>query len=99
MNEKSGIDSDFLYECILALKDKETLKNFFEDLCTIQELSAITQRLEVAKMLKSGATYNQVASETGSSTATISRVNRSLSYGTGGYEAVFKIMKEKFPNE
>ncbi len=100
MNDKKSIDSDFLYECILLLKDKESIKKFFEDLCTIQELNAITQRLEVAKMLKAGATYNQVAAETGSSTATISRVNRSLSYGNGGYDIVFNIIynEEKSDN-
>lgn len=99
MKENTHKGENLLYECILALDTADEIKNFFEDLFTIQELNAVFQRLEVAKILRDGATYNTVAAETGASTATISRVNRSLSYGTGGYDHVFKKLKEKSKNE
>ena len=68
---------------------------FFEDICTINELIAIAQRLEVAKLLKKQTTYIDISEETGASTATISRVNRSLKYGNDGYELVFNRMKDE----
>lgn len=97
--DNSLLSRDFLYECILTLKSKKDCASFFEDLCTIQELNSIAQRLEVARLLKQGKTYTTIAAETGSSTATISRVNRSLSYGTGGYDLAFGKLKEKDNNE
>ena len=93
--ENPSLDRNFLYDCILCLDSREELAAFFEDLCTVQELNSITQRLMVADLLKKKATYASIASKTGSSTATISRVNRSLSYGTGGYDIVFQKIKEK----
>ena len=77
---------DHLFEAILCLKDKEECYTFFEDVCTINELLSLSQRFEVAKMLME---------KTGASTATISRVNRSLNYGNDGYDMVFKRLEEK----
>lgn len=81
---------DYLFEAILNLKDKEECYTFFEDICTINELLSLSQRLEVAKMLREQKTYLEIAEKTGASTATISRVNRSLNYGNDGYDMVFK---------
>lgn len=79
---------DEFFDAVLMLKDKEDCYKFFEDVCTIRELNSITQRLEVAKLLKIRKTYNEIEKETGASTATISRVNRNLNYGAAGYELV-----------
>ena len=84
---------DHLFEAILTLKDKEECYTFFEDVCTINELLSISQRYEVAKMLREGKTYLEIAERTGASTATISRVNRSLNYGNDGYDMVFRRME------
>lgn len=81
---------DVLIDAILTLKTKEECYNFFEDLCTIPELKAMSQRLQVAKMLSESRVYSDIVAQTGASTATISRVNRSLIYGTDGYGVVFK---------
>ena len=86
---------DHLFEAILCLKDKEECYTFFEDVCTINELLSLSQRFEVAKMLTQGHTYMEVAEQTGASTATIARVNRSLNYGGEGYEMVFARLREK----
>ena len=75
---------------ILSIKDKEECFGFFEDLCTINELLSLSQRFEVAKMLREHRTYLDIAEKTGASTATISRVNRSLNYGNDGYDKVFE---------
>ena len=80
---------DELFDAILTLKNKEECYCFFEDLCTVNELLSISQRYEVAKMLKEKNTYHDIAEKTGASTATISRVNRSLNYGNDGYDMVF----------
>lgn len=82
-----------LFEAILTLENEEECFSFFEDVCTVNELLSFAQRFEVAKMLKQGHTYIEVAEKTGASTATISRVNRSLNYGNDGYEIVFERMK------
>ena len=82
-----------LFEAILTLENREECFDFFEDVCTVNELLSLAQRFEVAKMLKEGHTYMEVAEQTGASTATISRVNRSLNYGKDGYEMVFSRMK------
>ncbi|GAA0114820.1 MULTISPECIES: YerC/YecD family TrpR-related protein [Clostridium] len=82
-------DMDFLIECIQSLKTKEEYYRFFEDVCTVYEIKAIQQRLQVARMLMERRTYLDIASTTGASTATISRVNRSLNYGNQGYKVVF----------
>jgi TrpR-related protein YerC/YecD len=80
--------TDKLFEAILLLKDMEECYNFFEDICTISELKAMAQRLEVAKMLRANKTYIEICEQTGASTATISRVNRSLNYGADGYKTI-----------
>ena len=80
---------DELFSAILKLGTLDECRKFFEDVCTIKELEAISQRLEVAKMLKDGKNYNEVCKVTGASTATISRVNKCLVYGSGGYGIVF----------
>ena len=76
---------DYFFDAVLTLKSREECYNFFEDVCTINELFTISQRLMVAKMLKEGKTYIEISEVTGASTATISRVNRSLEYGNDGY--------------
>lgn len=80
---------DHLFEAILTLKNKEECYTFFQDVCTINELLSLSQRYEVAKMLREKKTYLEIAEKTGASTATISRVNRSLNYGCDGYDMVF----------
>ena len=85
---------DKLFDAILSLKDKEECYRFFEDVCTINELLSLSQRFEVAKMLRERKTYLEIAEKTGASTATISRVNRSLTYGNDGYDMVFSRLKE-----
>ena len=81
---------DQLFDAILSLKNKEECYTFFEDVCTINELLSLSQRFEVAKMLRQKKTYLEISEKTGASTATISRVNRSLTYGNDGYEMVFE---------
>ncbi|MDY3918872.1 MAG: YerC/YecD family TrpR-related protein [Candidatus Limivivens sp.] len=85
---------DKLFEAILSLENKEECYRFFEDVCTINELLSLSQRFEVAKMLCEKKTYLEIAEKTGASTATISRVNRSLNYGNDGYEMVFERLKD-----
>lgn len=90
---KSRLESEemnFLFDAILSLKNREDCYRFFDDICTINEIKALEQRLQVAKMLKQGKTYLDIASITGASTATISRVNRSLNYGSDGYNLAFE---------
>ena len=88
--------NDKLYEAILALENVEECKQFLEDLCSISEIMAMEQRYQVASCLHKGMIYNDILAETGASSATISRVNRSLQYGKGGYELVFnRLGKEK----
>ena len=81
-----------MYKAILKLETVEECMNFFDDLCTVTELVAMEQRYQVASCLSKGMIYNDILSETGASSATISRVNRSLQYGKGGYETVFERM-------
>ena len=86
---------DNLFEAILNLKNKEECYLFFEDVCTVNELLSLSQRFEVAKMLRERKTYLEIAEKTGASTATISRVNRSLNYGNDGYDMVFNRLEDK----
>ncbi len=79
---------DEFFDAIMMLEGKEELRRFFEDVCTLRELHSISQRLEVAKLLKIRKTYSEIEKDTGASTATISRVNRSLQKGAKGYELV-----------
>ena len=82
-----------LFEAILALKDQEECRAFFQDLCTVAELRAMAQRLEVAQLLDEGLIYNDILQRTGASSATISRVNRALQYGANGYKTVLPRLK------
>ena len=96
MNKKIRTEAvDHLFEAILSLDDKEECYSFFEDLCTVNELMSLSQRFEVAAMPRKHKTYLEIAEKTGASTATISRVNRSLNYGDDGYALVFSKMKEQ----
>lgn len=88
-------EMDRLFDGILKLQTREEAYKFFEDLCTAGELEAMQQRFEVASMLREKNTYSEIAEKTGASTATISRVNRSLMYGDDGYELVLKRLEEK----
>jgi len=81
---------DRLFEAILLLETVDECYSFFEDICTIAEIKAMAQRLEVAKMLKNKKTYQEISEETGASTATISRVNRCLNYGADGYRLILE---------
>ena len=84
-----------MYEAILSLQNLDECMRFFDDLCTVTELMAMEQRYQVASCLDKGMIYNDILAETGASSATISRVNRSLQYGRGGYAIVFDRMKEQ----
>ena len=96
MNSKIKTDSvEALFDAVLTLKTKEDCYKFFEDVCTIKELLAMAQRYEVAKLLTKKMTYLDIAEKTGASTATISRVNRSLEYGADGYRMVFDRMEKQ----
>ena len=88
---------DQLFKAVLELQDVDECYEFFEDLCTIQEMKAIAARLEVARMLKAGDIYEDIVKKTGASTATISRIKRCLMYGTGGYEKILDRLMEKYP--
>ena len=83
-------ETDRLYDAILSLESREACYRFFDDLCTFSEITAMTQRLQVARMLLEGKTFSQISAETGVSSATITRVNKCLSYGSGGYGQVLK---------
>lgn len=95
MNNKLKDDNiDFLFRAVLALDTMEECYDFFEDLCTVQELKALSQRIVVAKMLSDKRVYSDIVAATGASTATISRVNRSLHYGCDGYDKIFDRIAE-----
>ncbi|KAB3532119.1 YerC/YecD family TrpR-related protein [Alkaliphilus serpentinus] len=87
--------TDGLFQAILKLETIEECYRFFEDVCTIKELQSISQRLEVAKLLKEGKTYNEIEDKTGASTATISRVNRCLHYGADGYKLILSRLEDE----
>ncbi len=92
---KQDENMDYLFKAILSLNTIEECRAFFEDLCTPQELKAISQRLHVARLLTQNCVYNDIVKKTGASTATISRVNKTLNYqAAGGYKIVFDRMKE-----
>lgn len=96
MNSKIKDDAtDKLFEAILMLETVEECYAFFEDVCTVHEIKSLAQRLEVAKMLEAKRTYTEIQQITHASTATISRVNRSLSYGSDGYKIIFEKIGEK----
>ena len=87
--------NDDMYRAILTLKTVEECKKFFDDLCSISELRAMEQRFQVAELLNQGMIYNDILEQTGASSATISRVNRSLRYGNDSYTEVFRRMMEQ----
>ena len=91
MNDKS---IDVLFKAVLTLQSVDECRRFFNDLCTITELKSISQRMEVALMLKEGYVYTDIAEKTGASTATISRVNRCINYGSDGYNLVIDRMEK-----
>lgn len=95
MKKLHSKDVDTLFEAILSLKTVEECYTFFEDACTIKEIIEIAQRLKAAKMLRDGVNYAVISKETGMSTATISRVNKCLEYGNGGYNTVLDRLEEK----
>lgn len=100
MNKKIKTPAvDYLFQAILSLKNPEECYVFFEDICTINELLSLSQRFEVARMLREHKTYLEIAEKTGASTATISRVNRSLNYGNDGYDMVFERIDDKKENK
>lgn len=87
--------ADDMYKAILTLKTVDECKMFFDDLCTVTELQAMEQRYQVASLLEQGLIYNEILEKTGASSATISRVNRSLQFGEGGYAVAFERLKEQ----
>ena len=98
-NKLENKNVDFLFKAILSLETREECYDFFEDLCTVQELKTLSQRIVVAKMLSEKSVYTDIVEQTGASTATISRVNRSLQYGCDGYEKIFERIAENESNE
>lgn len=98
-NKLQNENMDFLFKAILSLETLEECYDFFEDLCTVQELKSLSQRIVVAKMLSEKCVYTDIVTKTGASTATISRVNRSLQYGCDGYDIVFKRLDELKEND
>ncbi len=95
LNKLKKEEIEQLFTAILQLKNMDECYRFFEDLCTVGEMKSLAQRLEVARMLRTGYTYNQIEAETGASTATISRVKRCLHYGTDGYNLVLERLDKK----
>ena len=95
MDKLRNESTDLLFESIVTLKSVDECYSFFEDICTIKEIQSIAQRVVVAKMLTEGSVYSDIVEATGASTATISRVNRSLNYGSDGYKIAFKRLEEQ----
>jgi TrpR-related protein YerC/YecD len=95
INKLRGKELDQLFQAVLSLNDLEECYRFFDDLCTINEIQALAQRLDVARMLREGNTYHKIEAETGASTATISRVKRCLNFGNDTYEMVLERIKEE----
>ena len=94
MQKETHDQINLLFEAILSLETKEECRAFFQDLCTVAELRAMAQRLEVAQLLDKGLIYNDILQRTGASSATISRVNRALQYGADGYKTVLPRLKK-----
>ena len=98
MSNRNGIKNeltDNLFKAILSLQDIEECYDFFEDICTIKEINDMAQRLQIAEMLLQGKTYEKIVKDTEISTATISRINRCIQYGPGGYKKIIERVKEK----
>ena len=98
MGKPQTPEMDALYRAMLSLETVEEIRAFFEDICTVKETQAMAQRLQVASQLSAGRNYNAVCADTGASSATISRVNRCLLYGGGGYRIALERMKEGTQN-
>ena len=96
-NRKPDKNTEYLIRGVLTLQTPEECLSFFEDLCTVSELTEMSRRLQAAKMLSDNCIYSEIAAKTGLSTATISRVNRCLTYGAGGYQLI--LGKTKFGDE
>ena len=96
-NPRRNETIDALFDAILSLETREECYDFFEDLCTVKEISDMAQRLEAAKLLLDGSTYEQIVKTVEISTATISRINRCIQYGTGGYRQTIEKVREKQP--
>ena len=94
MKTKLTPDAKALFEAIVSLESLEECAKFFEDVCTIKEIQDLSQRYAVARMLDEGEKYQKIEAITGASTATISRVNKCLAYGSGGYRSVLKKNKQ-----
>lgn len=94
-----GKELNQLFNAVLSLKDLEECYRFFDDLCTINEIQSLAQRLEVARMLQEGKTYHKIETETGASTATISRVKRCLNYGNDAYAMTLNRIEQKQEEE
>lgn len=94
INKLKGKELDQLFKSVLSLKDLDECYRFFDDLCTVNEIQSLAQRLEVARMLREGKTYHKIETETGASTATISRVKRCLNYGNDAYEMALERIKD-----
>ena len=94
-NPRRNETIDALFDAILSLETREECYDFFEDLCTVKEISDMAQRLEAAKLLLEGSTYEQIVKTVEISTATISRINRCIQYGTGGYRQTIEKVREK----
>ncbi|MDQ1004340.1 TrpR-related protein YerC/YecD [Neobacillus niacini] len=99
INKLRGKELDQLFQAVLSLKDLEECYRFFDDLCTINEIQSLAQRLDVARMLREGNTYHKIETETGASTATISRVKRCLNFGNDTYEMVLERIKTETVTE
>ncbi len=95
IDKLKGRELDQLFRAVLSLKDLDECYRFFDDLCTINEIQSLAQRLEVARMLQEGKTYHKIETETGASTATISRVKRCLNYGNDAYTMALDRIKEE----
>lgn len=94
MSKKEMLGVNKLYQAIISLKTEDECAAFFDDICTIQELEALSQRFEVACQLDQGKSYNDINKSTGASTATICRVSKCLNYGDGGYKTAIERIKE-----
>ena len=94
IDKLKGKELDQLFNAILSLKDLDECYRFFDDLCTVNEIQSLAQRLEVARMLEEDKTYHMIETETGASTATISRVKRCLNYGNDAYAMALGRLKE-----
>ena len=93
ITDKEKKNMQQFYKAVLTLKNEEEARKFFDDVATIKEVLDLSSRLEVARMLKAGAVFSEISKETGASSATISRVNKCLNYGEGGYDAVLDRIK------